>query len=167
PALKNGTFLAGTATVAPVLGFRPSFIRRARSRKLPNPRISVLSPFFTESPTKSKIVLTTISACRFVKVVTCSDTRSMIWAFVILDSPFVVMNRPAVDPTALERHDICETDPGVQIQFGKERRQSRIDQLSERKSSAWLNDFRHTLDAGHIRGTLDCSLEITEFIHKF
>ena len=88
PALKKGTFLAGTATVAPVFGLRPSFIRRDLRRKLPNPRISVLSPFFKESRTQSKIVLTTISACRLVSVVTCSETRSIICAFVISGSPF-------------------------------------------------------------------------------
>ena len=70
PALKNGTFLAGTDTVAPVFGFRPSFIRRERSRKLPKPRISVLSPLRSESRMLLNMVLTTISACRFVSVVT-------------------------------------------------------------------------------------------------
>src|SRR5438093_12696669 len=44
PALKKGTRLAGTATVAPVFGLRPSFMRRLRRRKLPKPRLSMLSP---------------------------------------------------------------------------------------------------------------------------
>src|SRR5581483_9431353 len=61
PALKNGTFLAGTVTVVPVFGLRPSFIRRERSRKLPKPRISVLSPFWSELRMLLKMVLTTIS----------------------------------------------------------------------------------------------------------
>src|SRR5205085_10162682 len=73
PALKNGTRFAGTATVVPVLGLRPSFILRFRRRKLPKPLISILSPRARAVRMPLKIVLTTTSAWRFVRVVTCSD----------------------------------------------------------------------------------------------
>src|SRR5690242_1657429 len=120
PALKKGTFLAGTATVAPVFGLRPSFIRLDLRRKLPNPRISVLSPFFNESLTQSKIVFTTISACRLVNVVTCSETRSIICALVMSDSPFAAASAPARPSTELKRHEILEADARIEIQFGDE-----------------------------------------------
>ena len=42
--LKNGIRLAGTWTRAPVLGFRPIRPCRCRVRKVPKPRISILSP---------------------------------------------------------------------------------------------------------------------------
>src|SRR6202789_4741962 len=41
--LKNGIFFGGTSTFAPVFGLRPVRPRRSRVRKLPKPRISILS----------------------------------------------------------------------------------------------------------------------------
>src|SRR5436190_4243045 len=56
--LKKGIFFAGTSTFSPVLGLRPVRPRRWRVRKLPNPRISILSPFCSDSMMLSKIVST-------------------------------------------------------------------------------------------------------------
>src|SRR6185437_4604464 len=46
--LKNGIFLAGTSTRSPVFGLRPTRGLRWRVRKLPKPRISILSPTRSE-----------------------------------------------------------------------------------------------------------------------
>src|SRR5208337_4225799 len=59
--LKNGIFFAGTSTFSPVFGLRPTRPRRCRVRKLPNPRISILSPFCSASMMLSKIVSTIVS----------------------------------------------------------------------------------------------------------
>src|SRR5208282_5141589 len=59
--LKNGIFLAGTSTRSPVLGLRPTRGFRWRVRKLPKPRISILSPARSERTTLSKIVSTITS----------------------------------------------------------------------------------------------------------
>src|SRR3989338_2291281 len=55
PTLKNGTFLAATDTTAPLFGFLPSRARRCLMTKLPNPRISILSPWPIASTIESKI----------------------------------------------------------------------------------------------------------------
>src|SRR5579864_8474758 len=59
--LKNGIFFAGTSTRSPVFGFRPILGLRCRVRKLPKPRISILSPARNERTTLSKIVSTITS----------------------------------------------------------------------------------------------------------
>src|SRR5439155_9615903 len=59
--LKKGIFLAGTSTRSPVLGLRPTRGFRWRVRKLPKPRISILSPTRSERTTLSKIVSTITS----------------------------------------------------------------------------------------------------------
>src|SRR5437773_2274083 len=59
--LKKGIFLAGTSTRSPVLGLRPTRGLRWRVRKLPKPRISILSPARRERTTLSKIVSTITS----------------------------------------------------------------------------------------------------------
>src|ERR1019366_7505015 len=85
-ALKKGPRLAGTSTRSPVLGLRPMRELRWRVRKLPKPRISILSPAFSAPMTDSKSVSTIISPSRRVRsprAVTLS-TRS---AFVIAVSP--------------------------------------------------------------------------------
>src|SRR5215831_3796654 len=139
PALKNGTFLAGTATVAPVFGLRPSFMRLDRRRKLPNPRISVLSPFFNESLTQSKIVLTTISACRFVNVVTCSETRSMICAFVMSASPFAAAGGPPLTKLIdYLRRTKAHRSTHIPQDVQKGRRQGR----NERRGEAYFTTVR-------------------------
>src|SRR5208282_182389 len=53
--LKYGMRLAGTSTRAPVLGLRPTRGCLWRVRKLPNPRISILSPVRRARTTLSKI----------------------------------------------------------------------------------------------------------------
>src|SRR6202030_4351427 len=87
--LKNGTRLAGTSTFAPVFGLRPVRALRCRVRKLPNPRISILSPDFRAPMTASKRVSTITSPSRRVRspmAVTWS-TRS---ALVMIWVPFVL-----------------------------------------------------------------------------
>src|SRR5580698_5194025 len=59
--LKKGIFLAGTSTFSPVFGLRPTRGLRCRVRKLPKPRISILSPARRERTTLSKIVSTMTS----------------------------------------------------------------------------------------------------------
>src|SRR5437667_11417738 len=59
--LKNGIFLAGTSTRSPVFGLRPTRGLRWRVRKLPNPRISILSPTRSERTMLSKMVSTITS----------------------------------------------------------------------------------------------------------
>ena len=86
--LKNGIFLAGTSTRSPVLGFRPTLGLRWRVRKLPNPRISILSPTRSERTTLSKIVSTITSLSLRVSSASL-ETSSIRSAFVIsLFAPF-------------------------------------------------------------------------------
>src|SRR5207245_7649668 len=59
--LKNGIFFAGTSTRSPVFGLRPTRGLRWRVRKLPKPRISILSPTRRERTMLSKIVSTITS----------------------------------------------------------------------------------------------------------
>src|SRR6266852_2095629 len=59
--LKKGIFFGGTSTLAPVLGLRPTRPRRCRVRKLPKPRISILSPFCSDWMMLSKMVSTMVS----------------------------------------------------------------------------------------------------------
>src|SRR6266478_3694911 len=86
--LKNGIFFAGTSTRSPVFGFRPTRGLRWRVRKLPNPRISILSPTRSERTTLSKIVSTITSLS--LRVSSASrETSSIRSAFVIsLFAPF-------------------------------------------------------------------------------
>src|SRR5579863_8716636 len=60
--LKYGIFFGGTVTRVPVLGLRPVRPRRSRVRKLPKPRISILSSDWRAAIMLSKIVSTTASA---------------------------------------------------------------------------------------------------------
>src|SRR5687768_6996735 len=159
PALKKGTFLAGTATVAPVFGLRPSFMRRDRRRKLPNPRISVLSPFFSESLTQSKIVFTTISAWRFVSVVTCSETRSIICALVIR-IPLSLGRAAASRSDRLKRHEVFETHPRIEVQLREQRREPRLEKLPDGEPPAWLDDLGLTFNPGQIGRQLNRVIQI-------
>src|SRR5271154_6543465 len=80
--------LAGTSTRAPVLGFRPSRGCRCRVRKLPNPRISILSPPRNARTTLSKIASTITSESLRV-ISTTRETSSINSALVILPAfPF-------------------------------------------------------------------------------
>src|SRR5207249_5674624 len=80
--LKKGIFLAGTSTLSPVLGLRPTRGFRWRVRKLPKPRISILSPTRSERTMLSKIVSTITSLS--LRVSSASrDTSSIRSAFVI------------------------------------------------------------------------------------
>jgi hypothetical protein len=58
PGLKCGTALAGTRTIAPVLGFRPHLGGRRFTEKVPKPRISALSPCMSTVEMASRIALT-------------------------------------------------------------------------------------------------------------
>src|SRR2546427_779241 len=82
PALKKGIFLAGTSTLAPVLGFRPMRGLRFRVRKLPKPRISILSPVRRARTILSKIVSTICSESLRV-ISTARETSSISSALVI------------------------------------------------------------------------------------
>src|SRR5208337_4402424 len=86
--LKNGIFFAGTSTRSPVFGLRPTRGLRWRVRKLPKPRISILSPTRSERTTLSKIVSTITSLS--LRVSSASrETSSIRSAFVIsLYAPF-------------------------------------------------------------------------------
>ena len=59
--LKNGIFWPGQLSRSPVLGLRPTRGLRWRVRKLPKPRISILSPTRSERTMLSKIVSTMTS----------------------------------------------------------------------------------------------------------
>src|SRR5271157_637412 len=80
--LKNGIFLAGTSTRSPVLGLRPTRGLRWRVRKLPKPRISILSPARSERTTLSKIV-STITSLSFRVSSAKRETSSIRSALVI------------------------------------------------------------------------------------
>src|SRR5579872_783085 len=81
--LKKGIFLAGTSTRSPVLGLRPTRGLRWRVRKLPKPRISILSPARSERTMLSKIVSTTTSLSLRVNS-TRPETSSIRSALVII-----------------------------------------------------------------------------------
>src|SRR5271157_1324703 len=84
--LKKGIFLAGTSTRSPVLGLRPTRGLRCRVRKLPKPRISILSPARSERTTLSKIVSTMTSLSLRVNSAR-RDTSSIKSALVIGFAP--------------------------------------------------------------------------------
>src|SRR5271169_2652804 len=84
--LKNGIFLAGTSTRSPVLGLRPTRGLRWRVRKLPKPRISILSPARSERTTLSKIV-STMTSLSFRVSSAKRETSSIKSALVILHAP--------------------------------------------------------------------------------
>src|SRR5581483_5423308 len=80
--LKYGIFFAGTSTRAPVLGLRPIRGCRCLVRKLPNPRISILSPERRERTMLSKIA-STMTSDSFRVISTTRETSSIRSAFVI------------------------------------------------------------------------------------
>src|SRR6266516_1029768 len=83
--LKNGIFFAGTSTRAPVLELRPTRGLRWRVRKLPKPRISILSPARSERTTLSKIV-STITSLSFRVSSAKRETSSIRSAFVMVSA---------------------------------------------------------------------------------
>src|SRR5262245_29259183 len=87
PGLKWGMLFAGTTTPTPVLGLRPAREPRRRSRKLPKPRSSILSPFCSASMIDVKTASTITSECFRVRseVRATSSTSS---AFVMGASPW-------------------------------------------------------------------------------
>src|ERR1700727_351841 len=89
--LKKGIFLAGTSTFSPVFGLRPVRGLRWRVRKLPKPRISILSPARRERTTLSKMVSTITSLSLRVSSAR-RETSSIRSAFVI-----VPLNSPALN----------------------------------------------------------------------
>src|SRR5579872_2344591 len=74
--------LEGTSTRVPVFGFRPTRGWRWRVRKLPKPRISILSPPRRERTILSKIA-STITSASFRVISTTRATSSIRSAFVI------------------------------------------------------------------------------------
>src|SRR5262249_4046307 len=90
--LKYGIFLAGTSTRAPVLGLRPIRGWRWRVRKLPNPRISILSPERRERTILSKIA-STMTSDSFRVISTTRETSSIRSALVIAFSSRVYLGR--------------------------------------------------------------------------
>src|SRR5208282_37749 len=80
--LKKGIFFAGTSTFSPVFGLRPMRGLRWRVRKLPKPRISILSPARNERTTLSKIV-STITSLSFRVSSAKRETSSIKSALVI------------------------------------------------------------------------------------
>src|SRR5579863_9964550 len=95
--LKKGMRLGGTSTLAPVFGLRPTRPRRWRVRKLPKPRISILSPVCSAWMMESKMVSTIASdSLRGNSVARMtSSTRSalvMVVSFITFNSP----NNPKV-----------------------------------------------------------------------
>src|ERR1700720_75402 len=80
--------LEGTSTRVPVLGFRPTRGCLCRVRKLPNPRISILSPERRERTMLSKMASTITSESLRV-ISTTRETSSINSAFVMCAlSPF-------------------------------------------------------------------------------
>src|SRR5579863_6016025 len=80
--LKYGIFLAGTSTRAPVLGLRPIRGCLWRVRKLPNPRISILSPVRKDFTMLSKMA-STMTSDSFRVISTTLETSSIRSALVI------------------------------------------------------------------------------------
>src|ERR1039457_5179341 len=84
--LKYGMRLGGTSTRVPVLGLRPTRGWRWRVRKLPNPRISILSPARNERTMLSKMA-STMTSDSFRVISTTRETSSIRSALVIWYSP--------------------------------------------------------------------------------
>src|SRR6516165_2642143 len=107
--LKNGIFFAGTSTFSPVFGFLPMRPRRCRVRKLPKPRISILSPFCRASMMLSKIVSTIVSDSLRGSSVTRS-TSSIRSAFVSVGCfvivPCLFTRLQTIPHNYLERGDL-------------------------------------------------------------
>src|ERR1035438_7623851 len=80
--LKYGIFFAGTSTRAPVFGLRPIRGCLWRVRKLPNPRISILSPVRRDLTMLSKMA-STMTSDSFRVISTTLETSSIRSAFVI------------------------------------------------------------------------------------
>src|ERR1039458_5839898 len=80
--LKYGIFFAGTSTRAPVLGLRPIRGCLWRVRKLPNPRISILSPVRKDRTILSKMA-STMTSDSFRVISTTLETSSIRSACVI------------------------------------------------------------------------------------
>src|SRR5207253_7946385 len=89
--LKNGIFFAGTSTRSPVFGLRPTRGLRWRVRKLPKPRISILSPTRRERTMLSKIVSTITSLS--LRVNSASRETSSIRSAFVITCPQVYENR--------------------------------------------------------------------------
>src|SRR5207249_12297634 len=102
--LKKGIFFAGTSTRSPVLGLRPTRGLRCRVRKLPKPRISILSPTRSERTMLSKIVSTITSLSLRVNSAS-RETSSIRSAFVIrLFAPPTLFLRRALESAILQRN---------------------------------------------------------------
>ena len=84
PGLKCGTYLPDSATASPVLGFRPMRGGRKCKEKLPNPLISIRSPFARESLIRSRRCFTASSTSFEGRCFCLREIPSISSDFVIL-----------------------------------------------------------------------------------
>jgi hypothetical protein len=94
PTVKNGVFLAGTNTLSPVFGFRPSRDSRVLTMKLPNPRISIRSPWAIASVMLSKMLLTTSSTSFLERLGYTAAILAINWLLVTVALLSFVAGRP-------------------------------------------------------------------------
>src|ERR1700730_18670035 len=103
--------LEGTSTRVPVFGLRPTRGWRCRVRKLPNPRISILSPERNDRTMLSNIASTITSESLRV-ISTTRETSSINSAFVIFlllesGSGSLAVPLPSAVHYFLDRHSGC------------------------------------------------------------
>src|SRR5215475_11517700 len=105
------------ATVAPVWGLRPSRGRRARTRKLPNPRNSTWSPASRASMILCQNSCTTVSACRFGHAsvaATCSTSLALVMPVPLCAGPALGRNEmdpPLCGSAAMSHNEFQSSEP--------------------------------------------------------
>src|SRR5580704_10453571 len=102
--------LDGTSTRVPVLGLRPTRGCRCRVRKLPKPRISILSACRSERTMLSKIA-STITSDSLRVISTTRETSSIRSAFVIFPS-FQRLPQNALSSNTITRRRLFLRGPG-------------------------------------------------------
>src|SRR3990170_4196961 len=88
PTLKKGVLFARMSISSPVFGFLPFLALCFLTLKLPNPLISIFSPFTRLSFMLSRIASTIISTSLLVKFLTFSATFSTRLLFIMLNSSY-------------------------------------------------------------------------------
>ena len=101
PALKRGTLFAGTRTIAPVLGLRPSRGGLWFRLKLPKPRISIRSPLASALLSASSVALTA-SAMSFAESSGCCAAIRTIRSARFM-AAFYAVTRPTLDEPTQRR----------------------------------------------------------------
>ena len=101
PALKRGTLFAGTRTIAPVLGLRPSRGGLWFRLKLPKPRISIRSPLASALLSASSVALTA-SAMSFAESSGCCAAIRTIRSARFM-ATFYAVTRPILDEPTQRR----------------------------------------------------------------